>query len=142
MNLSLRRPLPEGVGRVSQWFGSNPDAYKRFGLAGHNGLDYSVPAGTRVLAAHDGVLRIPPPDPAGYGIYCRVEGAQFVTLYAHLFGFIGRADGDRIDVGECIAVSGNSGNSTGPHLHFGLRVIGMKNQAYGGWIDPAPFRDV
>lgn len=141
MNLSLLRPIQGG--RVSQWFGGNPDWYVRFGLPGHNGLDYAIKSGTRVLAAHDGVLRIPPPDPAGYGIYCLVEGAQFTTLYAHLSCFYGRADGEHIDVGECIAVTGNTGNSTGPHLHFGLRLVrrDSASQPYKGWVDPWIFRD-
>lgn len=141
MLISLTRPLPDGVGRVSQWFGSNAPAYKRFGLAGHNGIDYAVPLGTPILAAHDGVLVIGAPDPTGYGTFVKVRGEQIETLYAHLSALAEHQTGEHVNFGDCIGYSGSTGNSTGPHLHFGLRVIGMRNPAYSGWIDPVPFRD-
>jgi murein DD-endopeptidase MepM/ murein hydrolase activator NlpD len=138
MEISLVRPVVGG--RVSQWFGTNPEAYARFGLAGHNGIDYAVISGTPVRAAHDGVLRIAAVDPSGYGLYCVVDGEKFSTLYAHLAGVIA-AEGE-VRAGQPIAVSGNTGNSTGPHLHFGLKVTGLRNPAYRNYIDPAPFRDI
>jgi len=141
MNISLSRPLPAGVGRVSQWFGSNPAKYKLFGIAGHNGIDYAVSMNTLVLATHTGKLEYRPFDTAGYGINVIIRGTNFDTRYAHLSTLI-MADGADVEAGDVIATSGNSGNSTGPHLHFALTVHGMKNQAYGNYIDPAPFRDI
>jgi len=140
MEIKLGRPLPVGVGRVSQWFGSHPEWYQKFSYAGHNGLDYSTPVGTPVLATHTGKLEYRPCDLSGYGINVMIRGTNFDTRYAHLNAII-MSDGAEVKVGDIIAMSGNSGNSTGPHLHFALTVHGMKNQAYGGYIDPAPFRE-
>lgn len=141
MNISMLRPIQGG--RVSQWFGGNPAMYARFGLPGHNGIDYAVPVGTPVYAAHDGVLEVPPPDPGGYGVYAIVRGNGFYTLYGHLVSPTIPLKGMAVRAGEWIGVSGNTGNSTGPHLHFGLRLTraGYQAQPYKGWLDPWPFRD-
>ncbi len=67
-------------------FGGNAHIYARFGLAGHNGLDFGVPCGTRVRAAADGVVtQLEERDQDGYGRYVRLaHGNGVVTLYAHL----------------------------------------------------------
>lgn len=57
------------------------------------------------------------------------------TIYAHLSKVTVRA-GQRVQAGEQLGNVGSTGNSTGPHLHFGLRVAGVRNQAYGNWLDP------
>lgn len=135
----LRRPLPAGVGRVTQWFGEHPEWYTRFGLAGHNGLDYGAPEGTPVLAAHEGVLQAGR-DPEGYGLYARVVNGYMVTIYAHLSA-VTAAVGERVAAGQQLGLSGNTGNSTGPHLHFGLKWVRGRNPAYKDWVDPVPFRE-
>ena len=139
MDVSLGRPLPKGVGRVTQWFGERPEKYRPLGLAGHNGIDYSAPVGTPVLAAHEGIVTVGE-DPGGYGKFVRVITRNRVTIYAHLSA-ITRQDGDQVQAGEQIGLSGNTGWSTGPHLHFGLKWMHGANQAYLGWVDPKPFRD-
>lgn len=138
MLIKLARPLPDGVGRVSQWFGEHPEWYAKYGLAGHSGIDYAIPVGTSVLAAHAGKIEVGI-DLPGYGNFVRVVGAQYTTIYAHLQR-ISVAQGQRVSVGTILGASGNSGNSTGPHLHIGLRINGMRNPAYGNYIDPVPFR--
>lgn len=140
MIISLARPLPLDVGRVTQYFGERPDSYLSFKIAGHDGLDYGVSEGTPVLAAHSGVCTVGF-DPPGYGNYVRITGPDYVTIYAHLRS-MRVVDGDVVTRGEQIGESGNSGNSTGPHLHFGLKLVNMRNPAYRNWIDPVPFRDV
>ena len=139
MNLLLGRPLPGGVGRVSQWFGEHPAQYARFGLAGHNGVDYAARLGTPVLAAHAGVVQVGS-DPGGYGEYVRVIGARVVTLYGHL-SQVAVPAGAGVAQGQVLGAVGSTGNSTGPHLHFGLKINGMRNPAYLGWCDPVPFRE-
>ena len=134
MRVTLARPLPDGVGRVSQWFDEHPDWYKKFGLYAHNGLDYAASLGTPVLAAHVGAVQTGS-DPAGYGNYVRVVGARMTTLYAHLSQITVTA-GQRVQAGEQLGLVGSTGNSTGPHLHFGLKIAGMRNAAYRDWIDP------
>ena len=114
--------------------------YTRFGLAGHNGLDYGAPAGTPVLAAYEGYCWIGH-DPDGYGEYVRIEAWRFTTIYAHLSEILAQ-DGQKVKAGDEIGKVGSTGYSTGSHLHFGLKIKVMRNPAYRGWIDPAPFRDV
>lgn len=140
MIISLARPLPETLGRLSQRFGEHPEWYDEFGLAGHNGIDYAVAEGAAVLAAHAGVCSVGM-DHSGYGLFVRIDGPDYRTLYAHLSAIL-VTDGQAVECGEQIGTSGNTGNSTGPHLHFGLRVKGMLNPAYGNYIDPVPFRDI
>lgn len=50
------------------------------------------------------------------------------------------SDGQRVRRGDLLGLSGNTGNSTGPHLHIDLQATGMSNPAYGDRIDPTPFR--
>lgn len=138
MLVSLLRPVTGGT--VSQWFGENPVAYAKFKLAGHNGVDYAIPVGTSVVASHAGTI-VTGVDDSGYGVYVKVVGLKFETIYGHLSKVLVK-NGDDILAGQPIGLSGNTGNSTGPHLHFGLRIYAMRNQAYFGWIDPVPFRDI
>ncbi len=140
MNLSLHRPLAEGKGFVTQWFGETAIDYSRFGLAGHNGLDYGASPGTPVRAAHRGLVTIGD-DPAGYGLFVRIMGEHCTTIYAHL-GVICVTERQLVEPLEVIGEVGSTGNSTGPHLHFGVRVVGMDNPAYLDYVDPAVFRDI
>ena len=134
MRITLARPLPDGTGRVSQWFGEHPDWYAPYGMAGHNGLDYAAPLGTAVLAAHVGMVQVGF-DPGGFGNYVKVVGARMTTLYAHL-SEITVTPGQKVQAGDQLGNVGSTGNSTGPHLHFGLRIAGIRSAAYGGWVDP------
>ncbi len=135
----LARPLPVGLGRVTQWFGEHPEWYAGFGLAGHNGIDYVVPEGTPVYAAHEGVVEVGN-DQLGYGVYARVISGWQITIYAHLSRLVAQP-GVRVAPGALLGISGNTGNSTGPHLHFGLKFVRGRNPAYLNWVDPVPFRE-
>ena len=140
MEATLSRPIPEGVGRVSQWFGENPADYADYKLAGHNGIDYAVPLGTLVLAAHEGRCMVAH-DLAGYGIFVRITSFdnETQTLYAHLNATL-VSQGERVERGQIIGNSGNTGNSTGPHLHWGMKLLRGRNPAYRDWVDPVPWR--
>jgi len=83
----------------------------------HKGIDIAVPAGTNVYATHDGIVSVGYDD-GGYGYYITIIGAKsLVTKYAHLESTVA-TDGQEIKSGDLIAKSGNSGGSTGAHLHF------------------------
>jgi len=140
MEVTLGRPVFEGVGRVSQWFGENPADYADYKLAGHNGIDYAVPIGTPVLAAHSGRCTVGN-DLAGYGIFIRITSFDddMQTLYGHLNATL-VVQGERVERGQIIGNSGDTGNSTGPHLHWGLRLLKGCNPAYRDWVDPKPWR--
>jgi murein DD-endopeptidase MepM/ murein hydrolase activator NlpD len=70
-----------------------------------------------------------------YGTYIRLDGDGFETVYAHLNG-VDVEDGQHVEAGQKIGRVGSTGNSTGPHLHFGLRIDRVKNPAYGNYVDP------
>jgi murein DD-endopeptidase MepM/ murein hydrolase activator NlpD len=136
------RPV-EG-GRVKQWFAENPRDYAKYGYPGHNGLDYSVIVGSPVIAAHDGAIELREFDAEGFGLHVLVRANGYYTLYAHLSSLERwSTPGAIVTAGERIGYSGNTGNSTGPHLHFGLRLVrpSWQSQPYRGWVDPWAFRD-
>ena len=103
-------------GRISSGFGL------RWGRM-HNGVDIAVPIGTPVKAAADGCVIFAGWSP-GYGRLVILDhGAGIHTYYGHNSSFAVKK-GDAVAAGDRIALSGNSGVSTGPHLHFEIRVNG------------------
>lgn len=109
---------------VSQPFGVNPAAYAAYGLPYHNGVDFAVITGTPVLAAAPGKVVAVRNDSGGYGthvrIACEKQGKKFLLIYGHM-SQVGVQIYDDIEEGQVIGLSGNTGNSTGPHLHFEVR---------------------
>ena len=85
----------------------------------HNGIDFGIPIGTSILAAADGkVIAIGNNGKYAYGRYVAIDhGNGLVTMYGHLSS-VTRKLGEKVKRGDTIAKSGNTGNSTGPHLHF------------------------
>lgn len=110
--------------RISQHFGLNPQIYSQFGMKGHNGIDFGIPVGTKIFAAEHGECRTKDSGKAGYGLHVKVrnpyKGAECV--YAHLSEVV-VPDGHTVNPGDLIGYSGNTGFSTGPHLHFGRRLL-------------------
>ena len=107
--------------------------------AGHTGIDYALYYGTPVLAAAEGTVRAVQNQANGYGLHIILDHPTgLTTLYAHLSEVTVKA-GEKVQSGEVIGLSGSSGNSTGPHLHFEVRVgektIDPKAVLY---IDPDP----
>ncbi|MDR1668984.1 MAG: M23 family metallopeptidase [Oscillospiraceae bacterium] len=100
----------------------------------HMGIDIAIPVGTDILAAHNGVVSVGN-DPGGYGIYVTLTGENgLVTKYGHLDSVVAE-DGQSVSFGDVIAKSGNTGSSTGPHLHFEV----LKDGVY---LNPAYFSAV
>jgi murein DD-endopeptidase MepM/ murein hydrolase activator NlpD len=103
----------------------------------HTGLDIGVGLGTPVSAAADGVVVLAGTNVVGgrvvgYGTYVVVaHGGGLYTLYGHL-SKLGVAAGDHVRAGQVLGLSGSTGNSTGPHLHFEVR-LGSDP------VDPAPY---
>jgi murein DD-endopeptidase MepM/ murein hydrolase activator NlpD len=90
----------------------------------HYGTDLDLEVGDPVMAAFDGIVRIVQYNSSGYGYYVLVRHYNgFETLYAHL----SRQDvkvGQTVKAGEVIGLGGNTGRSSGPHLHFEVRYAG------------------
>jgi murein DD-endopeptidase MepM/ murein hydrolase activator NlpD len=91
----------------------------------HEGVDFAVPQGTPIYAASDGVVSGARPN-GGYGNWIRIDHADGVaTAYGHLSRFAPRIKpGVRVSRGELVGFSGNTGRSTGPHLHFEVQTGG------------------
>lgn len=85
----------------------------------HTGVDFAVPVGTDVLAVADGKIEAANWGQAyGTQLVQKVEGGW--VIYAHLSKALVKA-GDKVKKGQHIGESGNTGNSSGPHLHFEMR---------------------
>lgn len=115
------------------------DSYKKFGLLGHNGLDFATPSGTKILAPHDGKVIEATLDQQGYGIYVKIENSIEGSVLAHLREYqVGVGDG--VKEGDLIGYSDNSGNSTGPHLHWGYyRFPRDRKNGFAGFINQIPY---
>jgi hypothetical protein len=126
--LNFRKPLQLGTSHeVTQRFGDNYDIYmQRYGIPGHNGLDWATNMGEPVFAAYDGTVLATGYDENGYGLFITVQHEQgVVTTYAHLLDTHINAPGDNVSKGAQLGQTGNSGWSSGPHLHFGVTVDGQ-----------------
>jgi len=89
----------------------------------HEGIDIGVPTGTSVRAADGGTVIFSGRD-GGYGYVLRINhGGNRVTVYAHCSKLLVKK-GEKVFQGQQIALSGNTGSSTGPHLHFEIRING------------------
>jgi len=103
---------------------SSPYGYrKRFGRM-HKGVDISLHIGDTVRAAFDGRVRITNYEARGYGNYVVVRHTNDLeTVYGHLSKFLVK-NNQYVKAGDPIALGGNTGRSTGPHLHFETRYMG------------------
>jgi len=90
----------------------------------HRGLDFAVNIGTPIYAPADGVVETVRPSNKGSGNFLRLQHSfGFTSSYSHLKKFAVRS-GDFVNKGELIGYSGNSGLSSGPHLHYEIRFVG------------------
>ena len=93
---------------------------------GHSGMDLAVPTGTSVRAALPGTVTVSTYNQGGYGYYVMIDhGNGLSTLYGHNSQLLARV-GQTVDAGDVIALSGSTGRSTGPHLHFEVRINGER----------------
>ncbi len=130
-------PMPTcGHGCISQGFGCNSYWFEQYDTDCpyphriHTGIDIAGPWGTPIVAADTGIIYFFP-GIYGYGNYIIIiHGNGYSSLYGHLSSYArGLRSGQIIGRGTVIAYEGSTGNSTGPHLHFEIRV---NNQ----WKDP------
>lgn len=89
----------------------------------HNGVDYAVPTGTPVIAPSDGVVEHVAFQAKGAGRYIKIRHGHITTVYMHLSKPLVKV-GQSVRKGERIALSGNTGGSTGPHLHYEFHING------------------
>lgn len=108
-------------------------------LKGHNGIDLRAATGTEVVACDEGFCQeVIDQGKVGYGKYIKVIHSWGESIYAHLSQFKVK-QGDQVKKGQVIALSGNTGNSSGPHLHFAIRINPYtRSDGWGGYSDPEP----
>lgn len=113
---------PISGGRLSSNYGSR-SAPTKGASTNHKGIDWAVPIGTTVVASNTGtVTKAGWASGYGYAVYIKhADGRE--TRYAHLSKVLVKA-GQTVEQGQRIALSGNTGRSTGPHLHFEIRING------------------
>lgn len=103
---------------------TSPYGYRRRFRRMHKGVDLKLNIGDTVRAAFDGRVRIVNYERRGYGKYVVVRHTNDLeTVYGHLSGYLVES-GQYVRAGEPIALGGNTGRSTGPHLHFETRYMG------------------
>ncbi|HEY5501553.1 MAG TPA: peptidoglycan DD-metalloendopeptidase family protein [Candidatus Humimicrobiaceae bacterium] len=112
------------LGKISSGFGNRRSYSGNFKF--HAGLDIYAPSGSPVYAAETGQV-IKAEYDGGYG-YCILiyHGGNFATFYAHLSGFA-ISNGQYVQRGQVIGYVGTTGFTTGPHLHFEVRIKGTPN---------------
>lgn len=119
-----RRPARSPLRFLAPLGGSPTDRFGPRGDAMHTGIDYPAAHGTGVVAAGRGCVRSATYDGGGYGNLVVVEHrAGMTSWYAHLASIAVRP-GQCVVAGTPIGTVGSTGNSTGPHLHFELRLRG------------------
>lgn len=116
--------------RLTQGFGDNPLTYQRFGLKAHNGVDYTGPVKGVSVPVHTPydalVWKVGDQGNDGYGKYIRLltdpdgNGRIREVVLAHFKSILVK-QGDRVFLGDAVGMMGNTGFSTGMHVHVGLR---------------------
>lgn len=130
-SILAKKPKPEYVIPVDPewWIISS-----RFGgWRGHKGLDFAVKTGERAYASHAGVVIEAGWHwkEANYGKLVVIKFGDVKLYYAHLSKIKVKV-GDEVEAGDVIGLVGNTGFSTGPHLHFGVKIDGV-------FVDPEPW---
>ncbi|WP_299309800.1 M23 family metallopeptidase [uncultured Croceicoccus sp.] len=128
--MSIPSRLPVENSRFSSSFGMrvHPVTGRR---TGHHGLDMAAPTGTPIYATADGQIADARWN-GGYGNYIRIEhGGEMETRYGHMSRMAVSA-GQAVKKGDLIGYVGSTGRSTGPHLHYEVRIAGEP-------VDPEPY---
>ena len=123
--LHLEETATPALGWVSSPFGWREHPVEG-GEKFHNGVDLAVNNGTPVQAFADGVVEYIGDSPDMYGLYLKIDHENGVsTFYAHCSQLLVQ-DGEQVRAGQTVALSGDTGNATGPHLHFEIEKDGVR----------------
>jgi murein DD-endopeptidase MepM/ murein hydrolase activator NlpD len=100
----------------------------------HHGIDVAMPIGTPLIAGADGTVAHKGNGASGGHVLILRHAGNFHTVYYHLKEASHKRLGEPVKAGDIVAMSGNTGRSTGPHLHFEVR----RSRKWGDTIDPQP----
>ncbi len=120
MNLNLFHPLPGAT--ETDGFGWRPPISGVRPAELHDGQDFAGKPGAPIRAAHSGRVTYSGWDSTGGGWMVKIRSNRCTTLYLHMLRASKLRTGDTIAVGELVGYVGSTGNSTGPHLHFTVRL--------------------
>jgi hypothetical protein len=140
----MRHPVKKVY--ITQPWGVNKKTYQRFGLLGHNGVDYRTfdengnwASTCKVYAPHSGEVLEALNDKNGYGLYLKLENSKFGSILGHNKRLLVKK-GDKVKEGQLVAIGDNTGWSTGPHVHWGLYPKPRnRGNGYSGTVDPTPY---
>jgi len=122
-------PITQGYGPTDEPLDSGYQGYAHF----NKGLDYGLPTGTPITALVGGTVLSAGDSGDGWGISIKIKDANgYIHNYGHLDS-VNVKVGQTINAGDLVALSGNSGNSTGPHLSYDVA------DPSGNYIDPSGF---
>ncbi|WP_241209908.1 M23 family metallopeptidase [Vibrio caribbeanicus] len=123
------RPVKNG--HLSSRYGKRLHPVKKI-RAMHHGIDYAVKSGTPIYATADGIVETARKSNMGSGNFLKITHSfGFTSSYSHLQGFE-VIKGEYVRKGDLIGYTGNTGLSTGAHLHYEIRLVGRS-------LDPLPF---
>jgi len=125
-SVSADRHYPVDYGRVTSTPGWRLDPFTKNRYTYHNGWDIACPAGTPVYPTRPGVITFAG-QYKGYGLFVVVDHQDgYVTMYGHNSRLLVQ-NGQTVDTSTQIALSGSTGRSTGPHVHYEVRAWGPRN---------------
>lgn len=138
MPTTLRFPFDESQNKiaVTSSFGEERSIPEAKNASKHNGLDFDLKTGTKVFSVDDGEVVIS--GESDYGITVTVKHSWGKTVYGHL----SKTDvekNQKVTKGQVIGEAGNTGQSTGSHLHFGIKPEKNSENMIDGFIDPAQY---
>lgn len=133
-------PLP-GTPLVTQGFVQNAPFYAKYGMSGHNGVDFDVDEGTPVYAPHDGTVTVKDSGDKDYGLHVVITDGRRHSVLAHLSA-THLQTGQTISQGDEAGKAGSTGDTTGAHLHWTFKLLKngiaeFKDNGYQGAVDPS-----
>jgi murein DD-endopeptidase MepM/ murein hydrolase activator NlpD len=136
--VKLSQPWPEGFNINAR----SPYGWRVHPITGkrkfHHGVDVAAPEGTPLTAPADGVVAHKGSGASGGNTLIIKHADDLFTVYYHLQKPSHLLKGTRVERGEQIGFIGNTGASTGPHLHWEVR----RSRTWGDTVDPVPFLEV
>jgi len=147
--MSFRVHWPTQSGLITQQFRERPEFYGKFGLPGHEGIDFDAPHGSEIYAVAEGIVSEVRLDgdsdklnkPYGNQVRVRHDGG-YESIYAHLLQ-VSVSAGQSVQAGQLIALADNTGNSFGSHLHLTIKKKGASQAGETDFpwdiIDPTPY---
>lgn len=123
---------------ITQLFGANPQDYVKYGFPGHDGLDLVGRSTKAITPVWYGTVKEKTYASTGYGYHLIIDHEGVLGYYAHASELHVKS-GDKVNPETVIMQEDSTGNSSGSHLHLGIRIPSLAAQPYKGFVDPLPY---